>query len=281
MEVNQFFEKSILEYESLRSEYQNFIVEKFDKQDFIDYNEILFSAHSCAIEGNSFSVNDTRELKERGLGMIPYGKTLYEAFEILDHFNAYEFLLNRLDEPLSEKLLKDTHILLTEHTLPYRVKGAVPGEYTDTDMAAGDTIFGDHTKLIPQVPKLLENTQSEIDKGNIHPVILAARFHCFFEFLHPFRDGNGRIGRLFSNFIMLKCNHPMIIISKEDKEQYISSLIFYGKERTDEFIIDFFFKTAIKRMNGEIQEKKNLTQNFVQGMDSIHKLRTEINFTSG
>ena len=275
MEVNQFFEKSILEYESLRSEYQNFIVEKFDRQDFIDYNEILFSAHSCAIEGNSFSVNDTRELKEKGLGMIPYGKTLYEAFEILDHFNAYEFLLNRLDEPLSEKLLKDTHILLTEHTLPYRVKGAVPGEYTDTDMAAGDTIFGDHTKLIPQVPKLLENTQSEIDKGNIHPVILAARFHCFFEFLHPFRDGNGRIGRLFSNFIMLKCNHPMIIISKEDKEQYISSLNFYGKEHTDEFIIDFFFKTAIKRMNDEIQEKKNLTQNFVQGMDSVHKLRTE------
>ena len=275
MDVNRFFEKSILEYESLRIEYQSFIVDKFDKQDFIDYNEILFSAHSCAIEGNSFSVNDSRELKEKGLSMIPYGKTLYEAFEILDHFNAYEFLLNRFDEPLNEKLLKETHRLLTEHTLPYRVKGAIPGEYTDTDMAAGDTIFGDHTKLIPQVPKLLESTQSEIDKGNIHPVILSARFHCFFEFLHPFRDGNGRIGRLFSNFILLKYNHPMIIVSKEDKEHYISSLNFYRKERSDEYIIDFFFKTAINRMKSEIQEKKNLTQNFIQGMDSVHKLRTE------
>ena len=275
MDVNRFFEKSILEYESLRIEYQSFIVDKFDKQDFIDYNEILFSAHSCAIEGNSFSVNDSRELKEKGLGMIPYGKTLYEAFEILDHFNAYEFLLNRFDEPLNEKLLKETHRLLTEHTLPYRVKDAIPGEYTDTDMAAGDTIFGDHTKLIPQVPKLLESTQSEIDKGNIHPVILSARFHCFFEFLHPFRDGNGRIGRLFSNFILLKYNHPMIIVSKEDKEHYISSLNFYRKERSDEYIIDFFFKTAINRMKSEIQEKKNLTQNFIQGMDSVHKLRTE------
>ena len=63
--------------------------------DLKDYNEILFSAHSCAIEGNSFSVNDTRELKEKGLGVIPQGKTLFEAFKMLDQFKAYEFLLNQ------------------------------------------------------------------------------------------------------------------------------------------------------------------------------------------
>ena len=252
------FKEQILEYEAVLMEYQTLIIDKFDKQDFIDYNEILFSAHSCAIEGNSFSVNDTRELKEQGLGMIPYGKTLYEAFEILDHFKAYEFLLNNLDKPLSENLLKNTHKLLTEHTLPYRIKDAIPGEYTNTDMAAGDTIFGDHTKLIPQIPKLLDSTQKEIDKADIHPVILAARFHLFFEYLHPFRDGNGRVGRLFSNFILLKMNKPMIIIPKEDKEQYVQALRYYKKERTDEHIISFFFDTAIKRMKDEIQEKKNL-----------------------
>ena len=66
-------------------------------QDLRAYNEILFSAHSCAIEGNTFSVNDTRELKEKGLGVIPQGKTLFEAFEMLDHFRAYEFLFNQPD----------------------------------------------------------------------------------------------------------------------------------------------------------------------------------------
>ena len=56
-----------------------------DREEYIKYNEVLFSTHSCAIEGNSFSVDDTRELKEKGLGMIPAGKTLFEAFEMLDH----------------------------------------------------------------------------------------------------------------------------------------------------------------------------------------------------
>jgi Fic family protein len=199
-------------------------------------------------------VNDTRELKEQGLGMIPHGKTLYEAFEILDHFNAYEYLLNNLDKPLTEELLKHTHKLLTEHTLTYRNKDAVPGEYTHTDMAAGDTLFGDHTRLIPQVPKLLDSTRKEIEKGIIHPVILSARFHCYFEYLHPFRDGNGRLGRLFSNYILLKMNKPLLIIRKEEKEKYIQALRQYKKERSDEHIIDFFFKSSVSRMTQEIEE---------------------------
>ena len=82
------FEEKIDEYERILKEYSAYVMEKFDKQDFIEYNEILLSAHSCGIEGNSFSVDDTRALKEQGLGMIPHGKTLFEAFEILDHFNA-------------------------------------------------------------------------------------------------------------------------------------------------------------------------------------------------
>ena len=110
------YEDLILQYDSLVAEYKKIISDRFSKADFIEYNEILFSAHSCAIEGNSFSVDETRTLKEKGLGMIPHGKTLFEAFEILDHFQAYEYLLNNLDKPLTEELLKETHRLLTEHT---------------------------------------------------------------------------------------------------------------------------------------------------------------------
>lgn len=51
-------------------EYQVLVSEKFSKEDFMEYDEILFSAHSCAIEGNSFTVDETRTLKEKGLGMI-------------------------------------------------------------------------------------------------------------------------------------------------------------------------------------------------------------------
>ena len=48
-------------------------------------------------------------------------------------------------------------------------------------------------------------------------MILAARFHGFYEYLHPFRDGNGRTGRLLSNCILLQSGLPELIIRKEDR----------------------------------------------------------------
>ncbi len=254
-------DKLISRYDILVNRYKELVSEKLSRKDFIEYNEILFSAHSCAIEGNSFSVDETRTLKEKGLGMIPKGKTLLEAFEILDHFQAYEYLLKNLDRPLTEELLKETHRLLTEHTLSYKTQydeiPSNPGEYTTVDMCAGDTIFGDHEQLIKQVPRLLQSTQQVLDSGKIHPIIIAAKFHGFYEYLHPFRDGNGRLGRLMSNFILLKKEQPLLIIPGSQREEYITALKYIKKERTDEFLIDFFFRTSIKRMEQEIEEKKN------------------------
>lgn len=115
----------------------------------------FFQLTAVPSRGTLFSVDETRTLKEKGLGMIPQGKTLLEAFEILDHFQAYEYLLNNLDKPLSEELLKETHRLFTEHTLSYRTRNdkhpSKPEEYTTVDMCAGDTIFGDHEILIKRV----------------------------------------------------------------------------------------------------------------------------------
>ena len=271
------YEDLILQYDSLVAEYKKIISDRFSKADFIEYNEILFSAHSCAIEGNSFSVDETRTLKEKGLGMIPHGKTLFEAFEILDHFQAYEYLLNNLDKPLTEELLKETHRLLTEHTLEYKTRNdevpSKPGEYTTVDMCAGETIFGEHEKLIKQVPRLLESTQKAIDSGEVHPMVIAAKFHGFYEYLHPFRDGNGRLGRLMSNFILLKMGQPLLIIPSSNREEYIAALKYIKKERTDEFLIDFFFKTSINRLQYEISEKKNLTDNFIDGFRFVSDVK--------
>ena len=255
----------ISKYDNVLQEYNSLIVSKFNEDDFKLYNEILFSAHNCGIEGNSFSVDDTRELKEQQLGNIPVGKTLFEAYEMLDHFKAYEYLFSDVSRELTEDLLKNTHEILLKNTLSYRVKDAVAGEYTDTDMAAGNTVFGDHKMLIEQVPKLLIQTQKILEQNTLHPVILAARFHCFFEYLHPFRDGNGRIGRLFANFILAKLNQPVIIIEREKKSEYLQALKAYKKENSTEFIEEFFLNTAISRMEKELEEKKNLTKNFLDG----------------
>lgn len=257
------FEEETKLYESLRCKYQALIINKMDREEYTKYNEVLFSAHSCAIEGNSFSVDDTRELKEKGLGMIPAGKTLFEAFEMLDHFEAFEYVMQNTQHPLDEALLKEINKRVTLHTISYRSPEAIPGEYTTTDMAAGDTVFGDHEQLIAKVPKLLESTEKAIASSAVHPMILAARFHGFYEYLHPFRDGNGRTGRLVSNYILLRLGHPLLIIPSEARQEYISALRMIRTEVPDEHLVRFFFKVAMRRMEDELKQKAANTKRFM------------------
>ena len=252
------FENEIKDYESIRQEYQEKIADRMGKKQWMEYNEILFSAHSCAIEGNSFTVDDTRILREQGMTMIPVGRSLLECTEMADHFRAFDYMVSHLDQTFEEALLKEVNRLVTEHTLAYRAPGSIAGEYTTEDMAAGDTMFGDHETLIARVPKLMESTQRAINDGQ-HPMIVAAKFHGYYEYLHPFRDGNGRTGRLLSNFILLRADHPLLIIKLEDRSAYISALKQIRTDGTDEHLVSFFFKTAIDRMKSELAQKKKNT----------------------
>ena len=249
------FEKEIEEYERVRKDYQQKIAGKMGRQQWMEYNEILFSAHSCAIEGNSFTVDDTRILREQGMAMIPVGRSLLECTEMSDHFRSFDYMAGNLEHPFDEALLKEVNRLVTEHTLSYRAPGAIAGEYTTEDMAAGDTVFGDHEALIARIPSLMASTQKALDDGQ-HPMVVAAKFHGYYEYLHPFRDGNGRTGRLLSNFILLRAGHPLLIIKLEDRAEYITALKMIRTEGTDEHLVAFFFKTAINRMKSELAQKR-------------------------
>ena len=73
------------------------------------------------------------------------------------------------------------------------------------------------------------------------------------------RDGNGCTGRPMSNFILLRARHPLFIIRKEDCADYIGALRQIRTEGTDEYLIGFFFRTAIGRMKGELTQKRSHT----------------------
>lgn len=81
-------------------------------------------------------------------------------------------------------------------------------------------------------------------------------FHKFFIYLHPFHDGNGRLGRILSNFILAKKGHPLIIITDDKKEKYVETLIASHKHKDTSPIISFFFNTMMERMKNEITGKK-------------------------
>ena len=256
-------------YDSLKEKYDEIIVSAFDAGDFRKYNEILFSAHSCGIEGNSFSVDDTRELKEKGYAVNLVNKTLLEAFEIMDHFNAYDHILKNQGSDFNEPFVRTVHRILTKNTLPY--KGHRPGEYAKTQMAAGDTVFRDTKKAIANMPRLLASFDDAIKNKKTHPLELSAIFHQMFIYSHPFPDGNGRLGRLLSNFILEKFKHPHIIILKEDRQEYIDALKASEKHNNMLAIVNFFYDTSIKRMQNEIGQKKNLSKNFNLGIEDGNK----------
>ena len=145
------FEKELSEYESIRQEYQEKVADRMGHEQWMEYYEILFSAHSCAIEGNSFTVDDTRILREQGMAMIPVGRSLLECTEMADHFRAFDYMVSHLDSPFDEPLLKEINRLVTAHTLAYRAPEAVAGEYTTEDMVAGDTVFGNPARVMPKI----------------------------------------------------------------------------------------------------------------------------------
>lgn len=250
------FEDEIKRYDKTVADYQKLIVEPMGKEQYRERNEVLLSCHSCGIEGSSFTVDDTRDLFEQGLGYHPVGKTLLECQEMADHFAAYEWMHQHLDHKFDVGLLKEVNRLVTLHTLTYKAPDAVPGEFTTVDMAAGDTIFGDHERLTAQVPRLMASTAQAMEERKNHPMIIAARFHGFYEYLHPFRDGNGRTGRLLSNFILLRFSLPELIIRKEDRGEYIGALRRIRTDGTDEFLVAFFFDKATRQMEDDIKQKR-------------------------
>ena len=107
------------QYNALLNEYQKCVEKKMTPDDYLQYNEILFSAQSFGIEGNSYTINDTKALKELGLGVVPTNKPLVETMEMLDHFHAYEQMLDSTQSPLTEDYILALHATHTHHTISY------------------------------------------------------------------------------------------------------------------------------------------------------------------
>ena len=89
------------------------------------------------------------------------------------------------------------------------------------------------------------------NKIKFKPLVLAAIIHNQFEYIHPFQDGNGRVGRLLLNFILLKNKYLPISISLEDRTEYYRTLQEYQKSQNIKFTVQFLakqFKKTLKKV---------------------------------
>ena len=157
---------------------------------------------SSRIEGTRAELNDILLLEEEGRASSSSNP---EHVETTNYLRALEYGLQWIDErPLSTSLLRDMHRLLFEGTAATRI---VPGTYRLGNVYLGGSSIRSAT-FVPgppeQVPVLIDDLLRFVDNpGQVPPLVQIALVHYQFETIHPFDDGNGRVGRLLIP-VMLK-----------------------------------------------------------------------------
>jgi Fic family protein len=179
-----------------------------------------FTHDSTAIEGNTLTLRETAGLLFENL--TPSSKDLREINEVINHREALDLILS-YEGDISRKLIFDLHEMVVKNTLPEDLKDQI-GEYRSVQ------VYIRGVEWMPPSPKDIPVDMRELlrwysnNREKIHPLILAAYFHIGFETVHPFVDGNGRVGRLLLNFILHRKGYPMVNIPNSEKLKYYEYL---------------------------------------------------------
>lgn len=201
----------------------------------------LFTYDSTNIEGNTFTLQETAQLLFEG---ITPRKSIREINEIINHKEAFDYILKTKSE-INKRFILKLHKLVTKNTLKKEIKDQV-GIYRTVQIfirgvewlpTKTEEVSSEMTKLLSWYTK---------NKNKLHPLTLAAYFHVTFEMIHPFADGNGRVGRLLMNFTLRKNGFPMINIPHKMKHKYYASLEKAQVKGNLKPFIDFLYKLILK-----------------------------------
>ncbi|GHU77487.1 hypothetical protein AGMMS49992_25490 [Clostridia bacterium] len=223
----------------------------------LDNFRILFAFNSTKIENDSITYFDTRELFENGR-VLNYTGDPRALFELGNQKLCYEYLKHKIAarEPLSKNIVLETHCILTSGTYDARrfiERGERPGAFKKHDYVTGRAEVGATPDEAPQaVMDLLEElkempSDGQPDSKPFEAILKAAAyFHASFEHIHPFADGNGRVGRTLTNYFLMIHNHPPVIVYDEDKALYYKALESYDSDEVIRPMCDFLRSETVK-----------------------------------
>ena len=221
---------------------------------------ILFAYHSNRIENEDTDYHDTRDVFENGkvYGYTGDPRTL---FEIQNQRDCYYLLLDRIvaREPLSISLIREIHFELTKGTYDarrYIVNGERPGEFKHHDYVTGRHEVGSYPEDVEQ--DLQELIREIIDNEGKDVLTIAAYLHACFENIHPFADGNGRVGRTLLNYYLLTHNVSPVIIYEEDRKEYYKSLERFDTDADLQPLKDFIVREQEKTWTRERRKAVSL-----------------------
>nr|WP_272491380.1 Fic family protein [Corallococcus exercitus] len=174
--------------------------------------------NSNAIEGNRLTLPETRAVVEDGITIA--GKSLKDHFEAVNLAHALDFVeaLASKETLLGERDVRDMHGIVLRGIDPENA-----GAYRRINVRIGGT---EHVP--PEAVRVPEEMRvfGEWLAGpkDMHPVVVSAIAHAWFETIHPFVDGNGRTGRLLANLLLMREHFPAIVLLVEDRARYYTAL---------------------------------------------------------
>ncbi len=183
-----------------------------------EWFKIELTYTSNAIEGNTLSRAETAMVVEKGLTVD--GKTLNEHLEAVNHAQAFDWIIQRIESKehkITERTIMDLHRIILN-----KIDDSNAGCYRTVSVRiAGSRVILPNAM---KVPKLMEKFVLWLHKSDKHPLTLAIDAHLKFVSIHPFVDGNGRTARLLMNLLLMQAGYPPTIIRKEDRKYYIVSI---------------------------------------------------------
>lgn len=198
--------------------------------------QIEFSYNTNYIEGSKLTAEQTRYIYETNTFMTDGASAtnVNDIIETSNHFKMVDYMLDIAEEPLTEEIIKKFYKILKSGTTDERKAWFKVGDYKLLENEIGFTETTAPDKVQGKMEGLIK-AYNGIENVTIEDII---KFHSDFEKIHPFQDGNGRVGRIIMFKECLRNNITPFIISDKDKAFYYRGLQEYQSGGEKGFLID-------------------------------------------
>ena len=230
-----------------------------------EWFKIELTYTSNAIEGNTLSRAETALVVEKGVTVD--GKTLQDHLEAVNHAQAFDWVMQRIDttkHDVTENTILELHQLILQKIADNQV-----GRYRTVPVRiAGSTVVLPNAMKVPQ---LMSQYISWLHHSTENPLTVAVDAHVKLVSIHPFVDGNGRTARLLMNLLLMQAGYPPAIIRKEERKQYIASIekAQLGGPLTDYYALMYeaihrSLDIYLEALEGKVQEKMLAKKNVLK-----------------
>ena len=190
--------------------------------------QVKFAYNSNHMEGSKLTEDQTRYIYEtNAIGLDKEPANIDDIIETVNHFQCFDYILDCAEDILTENIVKRIHLILKSNTSDSRLEWFNVGDYKQRSNMVGDSKTTPPNKVKKEMQRLLFEYQQK-ENITFEDII---EFHYHFEKIHPFQDGNGRVGRLIIFKECLKYNIVPFIIGEWYKLYYYRGLKEFVNER--------------------------------------------------